>query len=311
VPAPAEPETPSPDGLRASALQRLLPPLVHRLNNSLAVLQGVHELGARADRAERELVRVHLAHLGLALARVGLFAREPSALARRLPLAELAAGLTLLLAPYAESRGVALELELDATGTLEVDGLFEGLLVAAVCELIARRGAEAGPVPRVRVSARPAARALLVALGSSARPEHAPALQALADHARARGWPASLRGAARAVVLRLAVPAAALAPAPARHPRNGARVLLLCGPGEERELVEMLLREHGFGVVAMDEPPAGGVFDLALVERLRTDADPELAARLTARYGLARVVPLEPSPRPDELLHALGAESPG
>jgi hypothetical protein len=88
-------------------------------------------------------------------------------------------------------------------------------------------------------------------------------------------------------------------------------VLLLCRPGEERELVEMLLREHGFGVVAADEPPAGGVFDLALVECRRTDADPELAARLAARYGLARSVPLEPSPRPDELLQALSSDWPG
>jgi hypothetical protein len=283
VPAPAEPETPSSDGLRASALQRLLPPLVHRLNNSLAVLQGVHELGPRADRAELELARVHLAQLGLVLARVGLFAREPSGLARRLVLGEVAAAVTLLLAPLAESRGVALELELDATGTLEVDGHFEGLLVTAACELITRRGAEAGPVPRVRISGRPAGRVLLFALGSSAAPGHSLALQALAEHARTRGWRTSLRGAARAVVLRLAVPAAALAPAPAKHARSGARVLLLCRPGEERELVERLLREHGFGVVAADEPPAGGVFDLARVVCRRTDADPELAARLAAR----------------------------
>jgi hypothetical protein len=305
VPAPDEPERPSAESLRAGALQRLLPPLVHRLNNSLAVLQGVHELGAEAGAAERELVRVHLAHIGRALARVALFARDPTDRVRRLTLDELGALLELLLAPLAASSGVTFELALDATGTLEVDGSFEGLLVAAVCELIGARDDAAGQRARVRIGARPARDALGLVLGSSVAPAHGPALDALADLARARDWPAALRRRARAVALRLHVPAAELAPRAARHARTGARVLLLCRAGEERELVEMLLREHGFAVVAADEPPAHGVFDVALVERRRTDADPGLAGRLATRYSLARVVPLAPSPRPDELLRAL------
>lgn len=288
---------------RARALLRLLPPLVHRLNNALAVVQGVHELGADARESERELVRRGLAQLVQVLASLALLARPARAQLVRLD--ALFRAHELLLAPLAESLRVELALRANGLGALEVHGHLEGLLLAS-CAALLWNGAPA-PRRRLRLAAHATPRGLVLTLGTtgSCGAEHVTGLR---DLARELGWRERVRSRAGAFVLRLGLPGAGVVVAspPRASASSARRVLLLHGADGERELVSALLREHGWTVSESAEEPRTGVFDLALVERRLAHADPALAERLRARFALRRVALLEPRMRPGALLALLG-----
>ncbi len=291
---------------RAHALLRLLPPLVHRLNNALAVVHGVHELGAEVGGSERELARRGLAHLGQVLARLALFSRPPAARPELVEVEALFRTHELLLAPLAESLRVEFLLRAEGTGAQPVEGRLEGVLLAACAALLARDD----PTPRRRLclSARTTPRELVLALGSTGSRGFAESVAALQSLARELGWRQRVRSGAGASVLCLGLPATsgARASVAAACAPSARRVLLLHGADVERELVCTLLRENGWSVSASAEEPHTGAFDLALVERRLALADPSLPARVRARFALERVELLEPRMRPGAVLALLG-----
>jgi len=290
---------------RARILLGILSPLVHRLNNSLAIVQGVHELGQEARAPERELAGRELAVLAQVLARVALLARPPAA-RRKLALVEdILRTHELLLAPLAGSLGVELELRAQGTGAMEVDARLERLLLST-CTAFLTAGAHA-PGARLRLSARTTPSGLVLALGATGAPfssSDLPELEALARELGGRYRLRATRGAS-VLCLTLGAKASALAPPTAGNARRARRVLLLHGADVERELVATLLREHGWMVEASDAEPDAGAFELALVERRLALRDPSLPARLRARFALERVELLEPRMRPGDLLALL------
>lgn len=290
--------------LRARALLRIVPALVHRLNNSLAVVQGVQELGPSALEAERELARVELANLGQALARLATLARAPAPRAQALDVADLLGCVGVLVRPLAASAAVALELRADGTASVRLDGRLEALLVAACAELL-----DAG-ARNLRLCARAAHEEVRLTLTAAGIRRASPALSALQAHARELEWDCAWHASAAGTSLRLTLPASgATCPVHAPRVRAGRRVLLLHGADLERELAATLLEEHGYVVVESAEEPRAGVpgraFDLALVEQRLALADPALPARLCARFALERVALLEPRMRPGALLALL------
>ncbi len=145
---------------RRSLLPLLVPPLVHRLNNSLAVIHAAGDLsssGLGSDVAELEFraARSALGHLTI-LART----HEPGP--ATFDLGEVLRGVECLLTPCAEALGVALRCSPPA-GTIAVDGdpaLLEQLVlvvVADVLRVLARERLGAGraaqpPTMRLSVS---------------------------------------------------------------------------------------------------------------------------------------------------------------
>jgi hypothetical protein len=291
---------------RGRTLRLLMAPLVHRLNNCLAVVQGVHELGTQARESERELARAELAVLGQVLARLALLARP--AAERRVQVDALVRSHELLLAPLAESRGVELELRAQGIAGVEVDGRLEGLLLDA-CTALAAGAAGGAPPESLRLLARSSPRGLVLALGVAGSVRFSGELAAVRDLARELGWRQRERGKGGACVLRLILCGAyaARTAVGARDERRQRRVLLLHGADAERELVSTLLCENGWSVSASAEEPQSGSFDVALVERRLALADPSLPARVRARFALERVELLEPRMRPGALLALLGA----
>lgn len=287
---------------RAHTLLRLLSPLVHRLNNSLAVVQGVHELGPQAREAERDLARAELAVLGQVLARLALLARPRAARAQRVELREVFRTHELLLAPLAAGLGVQLVLRAEGVDTLEVDGSLEPLLLSACSALLAEE-----PPDRLRLLARASRRGLVLALGTTGPARPRAELAALRALARELGWRERVRVSHGASVLRLTMPVPVGAPATVAPGGGGRarRVLLLHGADAERELVSTLLRENGWNVLVCAVEPRAGAFDLALVERRLALEDPGLPARLRARFALQRVELVEPRMRPGVLLAML------
>lgn len=288
---------------RAQALLRLLPPLVHRLNNALAVVQGVHELGAHAGESERDLARRGLAHIGQVLARLALFSRPTVARSELVPVEALFRAQVLLLAPLAESLGVEFAVRAGGAETLQADRRLEGRLLAACAALLST--GEPAPRRRLRLSARATPRELVLALGTTDSVRFAESMTDLQSLARELGWRQRVRSRAGASVLCLGLPTTSAAALRASAP-CARRVLLLHGADAERELVSALLREHGWIVSESADEPLTGAFDLALVERRLALADPSLTKRVRARFALERVELLEPRMRPGAVLALLG-----
>lgn len=292
---------------RARVLLGILAPLVHRLNNSLAVVRGVHELGSEARGSERELARSELVHLGQVLARLARLARSPAARPELVAVEEILRTHELLLAPLAGSLGVELELCADGAGGVELDGRLEPLLLAA-CTALLTAGARA-PRARLRLVARATPSGLVLSLGSAGSVRSFSDLEALGALARALGGRERLRATGGACVLRLTLAArtGARATGASASARRTGRVLLLHAADVERELVATLLRENGWTVSASAEVPHTGAFEVALVERRLALEDPTLLGRVRMRFALERVELLEPRMRPGEVLALLGA----
>ncbi|MEQ1893212.1 MAG: hypothetical protein ABL998_11755, partial [Planctomycetota bacterium] len=138
--------------LRARALERLLPPLVHRLNNAVAVFQGVFELGASASGRDRENARKELAVLGASLARLSLLARPPSTRLQVLALDPIGQTCTLLLRPLAQTLRVDFLVRARSGLSARADARLESLLFVAAFELIQELAARAAEPRRLRLS---------------------------------------------------------------------------------------------------------------------------------------------------------------
>jgi hypothetical protein len=92
---------------RRRLLPRLIPPLVHRMNNALAVIQGLNEVGVEPGQAQ--VLAGEFEALRTLLARLSCFARQQPEVIEVFDLRELVVGVCQLLRPYAESVGIGLE----------------------------------------------------------------------------------------------------------------------------------------------------------------------------------------------------------
>lgn len=294
--------------LRARALERLLPPLVHRLNNAVAVFQGVFELGASASGRDRENARKELAVLGASLARLSLLARPPSTRLQVLALDPIGQTCTLLLRPLAQTLRVDFLVRARSGLSARADARLESLLFVAAFELIqelAARAARAAEPRRLRLSieARQGQAALvLTAVGPTGLPRSAAALEALA---RERGLAFRQRSSASGTSLRVLLPLLfdrVVLPERPRAERR--RVLLIQEDGQDRELAATLLREQGCEVDERARAPGAGTFELVLLDERVLASDPQASARL-AGVSYRRLERIQPPLRPAQLLEFL------
>jgi len=292
------------DESRARALLALVPALVHRLNNALLVVQGVVELGAHAGARDRVEAMAELAVLGQALGGLGELARRRTPRVELVDVERVLRACAALIEPLAEQRKLALETCVAPGLVVRADA---GLPWLYLCALLERFGPEPRAGRLVLAAGARGPHAYLAFALSAARAGAAqPAEQLLARHVHALGGTVVVRARGAALVLRATLPRASStgesACAPRARPR---RVLLLAASGEERELVSLVLGEHGFRVHETPAEPHEGVFDLALVEERLALHDPGLCPRLCARFALERVELLAPRARPEELLARL------
>jgi hypothetical protein len=304
----------APEGadLRARSLRLLLPEVVHRLNNSLSIVQWVHDLGPEATPDERTYASEALRRLRDTLERLASCARAPDGLATP-DLAAPLGTLALLLAPLASQRQVELELR-EGPLPAAAQGALEGVLLDFGVALLAGLRPDARARRRLRIAVRVSAGQTRVALAAVGLAD-GDALARLAAEARAHGWRLALRSGPRALAVRLGLgPRAGGAVAPeGRPPRAAPRVLLVHGAGVEREELAALLREHGARVLeaeatdaetaGADAQPGASAFELVLVEQRL--AEPALIARLGLRYAPARLELLAPRPPPAAVLALL------
>jgi len=157
------PGAPGPGDLesgRRRILAVLLPPLVHRLNNSLAVIHGTLETaGIRLDPARLQSARREAQRMSHALSRASLFAKEHRPSEASFALAGVLRASEVLLRPLAESRGVELESGQVARGVVlrgdesRLEQLWVHLVAEAILALAAsREGSTSQPGPRLRIS---------------------------------------------------------------------------------------------------------------------------------------------------------------
>jgi hypothetical protein len=293
------------ESLRARAFERLLPPLVHRLNNAIAVFQGVFELGAGASERDRENARKELSILSTSLARLALLARAPSTRQQVLALDPIGQSCALLLRPLAQTLQVDFTVRARSGLSARTDARLESLLFVAAFELIqALAEQESGPQRlRLSIEARRGCAALvLTASGPVALPCAAPAL---AELARERGLSFRQRTGPRGTSLRVLLPLLFDRVVPAERPRVARRrVLLIQEDGQDRELAATLLREQGCEVREQALVPSDGQFELVLLDERVLAGDPEAAARL-ARVAYRRLEHIRPPLRPAQLLEFL------
>ncbi len=301
----------APEGadLRARSLRLLLPEVVHRLNNSLSIVQWVHDLGPEATPDERAYASEALRRLRDTLERLASCARAPDGLAPPdlgAPLGTLA----LLLAPLASQRQVEFDLR-EGPLPAAAQGALEGVLLDLGVALLAGLRPDARARRRLRIAVRVSAGETRVGLAAVGLADaDGDALARLGAEARAHGWRLVQRSGPRALAVRLGLgPRAGAAAAPEGHaPRAAPRVLLVHGAGVEREELAALLREHGARVLeaeaaAAEAQPRASAFELVLVEQRL--AEPALLARLGLRYAPARLELLAPRPPPAAVLALL------
>jgi len=298
---------------RARTLRLLLPPVIHRLNNKLAVLQLVNDLGSDAGDAERLLASDALVALRDTLEPLALHARSsgasPDGAVARAP--SLFRTQRLLVLPLARTLRVEYELG-EVPLPLGADERLAGLFLDLCVALLGGHALEQNPRPRVRLAGDVRdgqVRLRLSAYGLEAKAGALAALDALARLARADGFAFAARSSAHAFGVCVGgIPASAVTPSSARAVRAARRRLLfLHADGAVREEVAAVLRENAFMVTETADEPANGAFELALVEQRRALAEPGLCARLQARFALRRVVELAPRTSPARILELLRA----
>lgn len=291
--------------IRARALERLLPALVHRLNNALAVFQGVFELGGGASEHDRENARKELAVLGASLARLSLLARTPSTRQQVLALDQIAQTGTLLLGPLTQTLQVDFLVRARSGLSARADARLESLFFVAAFELIEELAARPVEPRRLRFSieARGGHAALvLTAGGPVGLPRAATGLAALA---RERGLSFRQRSSARGTSLRVLLPLLFERAEVNPRPRlERWRVLLVQEDGQDRELAATLLREQGCEVDERSRVPRAGQFELVLLDERVLALDPEAAARLGG-IVYRRLEHIRPPLRPAQLLEFL------
>jgi hypothetical protein len=291
--------------LRARALEQLLPPLVHRLNNALAVFQGVFELGDGASERDRENARKELALLGTSLARLSVLARTPSTRLQVLELDPIGETCTLLLRPLAKTLRIDFTVHTRSGLSARVDARLESLIFVAVYELIQDLASRSEEPRRLSLSiaARPGTAAIvLTASGPVRLPRAASALQELA---RERGFAFRSRSMALGTSLRVLLPLLFDRVTPPGRPRVARRrVLLVQEDGQDRELAATLLREQGCEVDERTRVPADGQFELVLLDERALARDPEAGAHLRS-VAYRRLERIRPPLRPAQLLEFL------
>ena len=294
------------DAIRARAIERLLPPLVHRLNNAVAVFQGVFELGSRASERDRANASSELTLLSNTLARLSLFARVPSTRQLVVALDQIGRSCTLLLRPLAQTRQVELELHIQPGLSTRCDAGLESLVLLTCYELLEALSAQPDGRRhlRLRIGAAGAeARLVVVGCGLLGLPRSA---TVLLEYARERGLASAHRSTSRGTALRLTLPLLferAITPERARAARL--RVLLLQAPGQDRELAAMLMREQGCEVHEEAGVPVEGSFELVLLDEGLLEREPEALARVGTHVRYRRLARIRSPLRPSELIGLL------
>jgi CheY-like chemotaxis protein len=251
---------------RRRALARLVPPLVHRLNNSLAIVGGTKEMRLEG---EADLSRNELARMRGILRHLSLLAKSHTPDRSELDLAQLVAAVELLLVPFAESVHVELDV-VDASGRAcgTVDPYrLEQLVLVLLFRLIvaaAPTADSARPAPRVRFGVRASGeRVVLLMAGPRAEDAFGAAcLAEVAAFARETGLGAFLRELGKASAFRLVLPRIAspeserdevVVPEP-RRSEPAPPLLLVERDPRLRELIVSVLAEAGYVVETLEEP---------------------------------------------------------
>jgi len=299
------------EALRAQAIERLLPPLVHRLNNAVAVFQGAFELGSRASPRDHENARRELAVLSASLERLSLLARAPSTRPQVVELDRIGQSCTLLLQPLAKSWKVEFEVHVQAGLATRCDAGLESLVLLTCYEFLV--ALQAQPVERrlLRLTLAASAqegRLMLAALGPVGLPDGATSLRAYGE---AHGLVGAQHATARGTAVRLVLPILfehVLAPARPRAARK--RVLLLQEPGQDRELAATLLREQGCEVREAGAVPRVGLYELVLLDEGLLTVHPGVLECLETQVRYGQLVRIRPPLRPIELLELLASGEP-
>ncbi len=126
---------------RRALLPRLIPPLVHKLNNTLAVFAGACD-GLDNGPAERT-IRLELDHMGATLRHLARFSSSRASEPELVDLCLAIEGMRRVLAPFAASLGVTIRYALPTAALLRADPFrLEQLLVAFVGEQLLALGGE-------------------------------------------------------------------------------------------------------------------------------------------------------------------------
>lgn len=293
------------DSLRARAIERLLPPLVHHLNNAIAIVQGVFELESGASALDRRNARQKLATLSTSLARLSLLARTPSSRRQVLALDPIGETCELLLRPLAQALQVDFLVRARTGVSARADARLESLFFQAAFELIQACEDDASAPPRIRLTIASRgewARVALTASGPAGLPRSAGALE---DLAHELGFVFRQRATARGTGLCLLLPRLFDPVVPAEGQSALARrVLLVQEDGQDREICSLLLREQGCEVQELARVPASGDFELVLLDERVLARDPRAVANL-GRVAYRRLEHIRPPLRPAELLQLL------
>ena len=260
---------------RQALLPRLIPPLVHKLNNSLAVLGGATGFvdGQSADVFKRELERV-----GTTFRHLTLFAKDHQEHNDFFDLGSAVEAVESLVKPLASSIGVDMQFVTPSSPTALRSNPYRlaQLLVALVADEITSVGADhesefldptcVKPQPFVRVAVRQTASRLAFTIVRPTRrsgPPQAPTVLEIAvASAREFALSVSTRTMGGATCIRLVFTTEALAvdPFPAVAPsvanaRTNQSLLLIEGDPPLLELMTSILEEAGYAVDALTSTP--------------------------------------------------------
>jgi len=136
------------DEARRKALALVVPAIVHRLNNSLVVVRGYCDLGARAGASIAQTAAGETERMGALLTRLSNFAGPKELDERPFVPRELLEGLRSLLEPLAQTSRCAIEVDDQATHGLALGrpALLERALATWLVVLLGRgRATAAGP----------------------------------------------------------------------------------------------------------------------------------------------------------------------
>lgn len=309
---PQPPPIPEESGFLARERSRLLPslvpPLVHRLNNALAVIQGLGEIGMEPSR--NEMLARELAAARALLAGLSSFAREQAPSVETFDLREALRGVISLSRPLAEAAGVALEAREPARGVIVRgdSGQLEQLLTTLLLQEILAVGGGSGGRGLVRLSLRRGGgRAVVTVVRPRGdRGTTPPAIMASAARfAERNGASLFMRSLGSVACYRLVFPVLEEAEDSDADFAGGSRHLLLVeGDGQLSELIKTICTEAGYSV----HEPDGGAFDpvtadIEHVDLVLFDTDleehrPGILGALEARFdGSGRLLLLGDPPR--------------
>jgi CheY-like chemotaxis protein len=305
-------------------LPRLIPPLVHRLNNSLAVLRGVCDLsegqrGRRADAPELELARRETRRAGDLLRHLSAFAKEHEPTSALFDLRALVQGSVALLAPLAEESGVQLDASEEGESVIvrSDPARLEQLVIAIVARaLVGARGRAGHGHARIGLERRTECAELDLSwsgLGEGDPGRDAELVGELAALVGADGGRVRSGHNDEGQRIRIQLPLARRDELPpltrASEPIPAARILLVEDDVVLCELVETVLREAGYRVRSAGGAAAGAVlaakgFDLVLLDLDLARGDQALVDELERVAPATRVALFggAPGPTPGEHL---------